>query len=46
MILLLLSFYLLVLGILADLLAVNRRLLEDMQFRIKKIEIKENGRSS
>ena len=46
MILLLISFYLLVLGILADLLAVNRRLLEDMQFRIKKIEIKENGRSS
>lgn len=46
MILLLLSFYLLVLGILADLLAVNRRLLEDMQFKIKKIEIKENGRSS
>jgi len=46
MILLLLSFYLLVLGILADLLAVNRRLLEDMQFRIKKIEIKENGRSN
>ena len=46
MILLLISFYLLVFGILADLLAVNRRLLEDMQFRIKKIEIKENGRSS
>lgn len=46
MILLLISFYLLVLGILADLLAVNRKLLEDMQFRIKKIEIKENGRSS
>jgi len=46
MILLLISFSLLVLGILADLLAVNRRLLEDMQFRIKKIEIKENGRSN